>query len=123
MPPNQLQNNSVDAVKELLWDNIVKQSMARIFVALPLLGWPPFALVVNHLVKIYSDYLFEALRGFLSEEMILFKNENALKQFKKSAALLHEIAQTKGIGSVEFRETRNENKKLFEDFVRYDVAR
>lgn len=121
--PNQSSNNTVDAVKELLWDNIVKQSLVKVFVAVPILGWPPFALLISHLVKIYSEYLFEALRGLLSEEMILFKNEKALQQFKKSAALLRESAEINGFDSVEFRKTRNENKKLFEDFVRYDVAR
>ncbi len=97
--------------------------MTKIFVVLPILGWPPFALLVNFLVKTYSDYLYQALRGFLSEQMILFKNENALRQFKKSAAKLREVAEKNGVNSVEFKETRNENKKLFENFIRYDVAR
>jgi hypothetical protein len=121
--PNQSLSNTVDAVKELLWDSIVKDSMTKIFVVLPILGWPPFALLVNFLVKTYSDYLYQALRGFLSEQMILFKNENALRQFKKSAAKLREVAEKNGVNSVEFKETRNENKKLFENFIRYDVAR
>lgn len=121
--PNQSLSNTVDAVKELLWDSIVKDSMTKIFVVLPILGWPPFALLVNFLVKTYSDYLYQALRGLLSEQMILFKNENALRQFKKSAAKLREVAEKNGVNSVEFKETRNENKKLFENFIRYDVAR
>ena len=121
--PNQSLSNTVDAVKELIWDSIVKDSMTKIFVVLPILGWPPFALLINFLVKTYSDYLYQALRGLLSEQMILFKNENALRQFKKSAAKLREVAEKNGVNSVEFKETRNENKKLFENFIRYDVAR
>ncbi len=120
---NQLQNNTVDAVKELIWSSYVKSATLKIFVAVPILGWPPFALLINHLILTYSDFLYDSLKAFLSEEMILFKNKRAEEQFKKSALLLNEIAKTKGIDSKEYRETRNENKKLLENLVRYDAAK
>ena len=119
----QLLNSSVDAVKELIWSVYVKKAMGQIFIAVPFLGWPPFALLINHLILTFSDYLYESLKAFLSEEMILFKNKQAQEQFSKSALILNQIAKSKGIDSQEFREARNENKKLLENLIRYDVSR
>ncbi len=90
---------------------------------MPLFAWPPFALLINYFVKTYSDFLFEYVKQLIDEQRIIFNNEKAKNEFAKSAMELHEIVRSKGFDSKEFKEARNENKKLLDNLVRYDVAR
>ena len=90
---------------------------------MPLLGWPPFALLVNYFVKMYSEFLFDYVKHLIDEQKIILTNEAAKTQFVKASLELHEIVRSKGFDSKEFKEARNENKKLLDNLVRYDVAR
>lgn len=115
--------SKVDTTKELLWPIAVEQSLKKLFMVAPVLGWPPIAFLLTYFIKTYSEYLYESVKMFLSEQNIIFKNREAQELYTKAHFRLNEIAQKNGIDSLEFTEARNENRKLLENAIMYDAAR
>lgn len=114
---------SVDYVKELVWDVVVKWSLNEFFLAFPKLAWGPFAAVINWIVFRYADKLYVIMSKIYNMKLLVFQNESLQKEFTSSVLTLQKIAFEKGILSDEFKESRNENKKHLEPFVRYAIAR
>lgn len=113
----------LDTFKELLWDHIVRATLTKIFVKVPLLGWGPIGYVISNLVFKYSDELYSALSFFIEVKLIVLKNKKLQQEYAAASLRLRQVALSSGIESVEFRKARDEDKDALSKFVRFDVAR
>lgn len=109
--------------KSLVWDALIKAALARLFLAVPLLGWGPIGYVITWAVMKYSGELYAAIRQFIRLEEIAFRNEGHQKAYEAAALKLHLIAIQDGVDSESFRKQREIEKYLLSKFVRFDVAR
>ena len=112
-----------DIFKELVWDNLVKATLAEIFVAVPLLGWGPIGYVITALVTKYSDKLYNGINKVVDLKVIALKDEELKKEYDSANIKLKIIANSYGINSSEFEVARVANKKYLSQFVRFDRAR
>ncbi len=116
-------NLAEEIFKHLIWDNVVKAVLARLFALIPLLGWGPIGYVVTFFVTKYSDLLYEAVKMFFAIEKIYLTNESLQRNFDNSSVKLKIFARDYGIESKEFLEERENEKRLFSTFIKFDVAR
>lgn len=112
-----------DLFKSLVWDNLVKAALGRLFAAIPFLGWGPVGYVVTWIVVKYTDLFYEAMKELVDLQLIVFKNELAKKEYTIAAIHLRELAKTLGDQSDEFLKAREEAKLALSKFTRFDIAR
>lgn len=106
--------------KTLVWDAIVKALVARLFVAIPFLGWGPIGIVVGWVITLVTDKLFDAIKLFINLELIVLRNEAHLRAYQRASSALYIIARDKGIESEDFRRAREEHRTELADFIRFD---
>lgn len=111
------------AFKSLVWDQLVKLALSRLFAAVPLLGWGPIGWVVSWAVNWVATKIFDAVKLFIELEAIVFRNKQAQKEFETASIKLRLIAMGSGEGSPEFLAAREEHKSALSKFVRFDSAR
>ncbi len=116
-----------DLFKSLVWDNIVKMAITRLFSFLPgfLVGGPIGLflrpIITGFIVK-FTDQLYEFLRLTINFQMIVFKVEDLERKYTEAGVELASIANEKGIDSPEFAEARKANDEAFYDFVEYQFS-
>lgn len=61
----------MDLLKTLVWDNLVKAAIGRLFAAIPFLGWGPIGYLIGFIVTKITDYLYEVMKEWYNVESIL----------------------------------------------------
>lgn len=101
----------MDLFKDLVYDNLVKAAIERLFLAAPFLAWGPFGVIVTHYLTKFANLLYEVTKTFVIVESIPIKNEALRKEYDRASVKLKIIAGEKGINSTEFKEARNADKE------------
>lgn len=107
--------------KSLVWDNLVKAAIKKIFVAAPFLAWGPLGIVAKYVIGKIADKLYEALKEAIDMQRIAFRNKDLRKGYERASVTLRIIAQDRGIDSDEFKKAREEHKKNLAAFVRFST--
>ncbi len=113
----------MDLFKQLVWDNLIRAALKKLFLKIPLLGWGPIGFLVSHFVFKLTDMIYEEVRDYINLELIFLKNKNAHNEYVKANIDLTIILREKGSESDEFKKAREEHKKALSNFIRFDVAR
>ena len=111
-----------DLFKDLVWDNLIKAALGKLFAAVPVLGWGPIGLVVNYIVFKFADQLYDAIKEWKDFKVIFLRNLGLEQDFNTTSVKLKLIAIDKGKESVEYKEARNENQKRLQNLVRFNPA-
>lgn len=109
-----------DLFKDLVWDNLVKAALSRLFVVVPLLGWGPIGFVVTWFATRFANQIYESVKMAIQLEAISLRNESYKRAFDAAHAKLAVIAYKKGIHSPEFRQARDESKKALSQFAQFN---
>lgn len=109
----------VDIFKTLVWDAIVSRVISVIFASMPLLAWGPIGLLVGWVVRLVGDYLFTALKDYVSFEKIILINDAHKKAYDLASVKLYELAKTKGTDSDEFKAQRELDRLALSTFVQF----
>jgi hypothetical protein len=108
-----------DLFKALIWDNLVKAAVGRLFAAVPILAWGPIGYVITWVATHFADKLYDSVKMAIALEAIAIRNEAHRRAYDRASVALKIIAQDKGINSPEFREARDANKRALAEFVRF----
>ncbi len=114
---------SIDFFKELAWEPLLKGLLAKLFTAVPLLGWGPIGYVITFLVMKYGDQLYEAFKLLVEVKTIKFVNKALQKDYDTASLSLKIIAEQKGIASEDYKKARDVEKENLSKYVRFDIAR
>lgn len=109
--------------KGVVWDNLVKAAIKRLFAAAPWLSWGPLGWLTSFVIVYISDLIYEELSKFIDVQYVIFKNAQLRDQWAKTAVDLKAVALKSGIESEEFKKARHEQTEKFSEFVRFAVAR
>lgn len=113
----------LDVFKELVFDQLVKNIIAKIVGLAPFLAWGPIAFIVTKVVTYLAGMVYDELKDAVNMKYIMLKNERYHAEFVAANGELRDIAKTKGIDSPEFKEAREKRKKTLADLARYDATR
>lgn len=102
---------------ELLWKPLVKAGLAKLFAALPFLGWGPIGWLVTLVVTKFAEKLFEAVRLAIDLQAIVLINEEHRKSYEKACAVLKLVGTEKGFDSPEFKNQLGVAEEAFDRFV------
>lgn len=119
---SQVAEIALDTFKELAWDIVVRQALAKLL-SLPLLGWWPLSEFITWIVLRYSEELYTLIKKFINTSLIVFRNQKFQDAYAQASIRLKRTALSHGIESLEFRKARDEDKKALSDIVRFDSAR
>lgn len=112
-----------DLFKGLVWDNLIKAAIGRLFAAAPWLAWGPLGWLSSFVITYVADLVYEELQKFVDLQFIAFRNAELRDAYSAAANSLKTIALAKGVDSEEFKKARNEQKEALSKFVRFAVAR
>ena len=112
-----------DVFKSLVWDNLVKAGIQRLFVAAPWLGWGPVGWITGFIITHFADMLYEAVKLQIELELIVIRNEAFRREFNEASLNLKSISQSKGPESPEFEAARKAHAEALSRFTRFGVAR
>lgn len=108
--------------KELVWDNLVKAALRRVFAAVPWLGWGPIGYLVTYYVTKYADILYELLHEYIDFQLIVFKRVDIGNKFADASVNLRMVAEASGLMSAEYLEARRAQKEAFAKFVNFSIT-
>jgi hypothetical protein len=111
-----------DIFKSVVWDNLIQVALAALFAYAPFLALPVLKPVISYIITMFSDKLFSAAKLAIDLEAIVLINESHKKAYANASVALKIIAHSKGIGSPEFLEARENAKKSFAKFIAFNVA-
>lgn len=112
-----------DLFKALVWDNLVKVGIQRLFLAAPWLGWGPVGWVASFIITHFADMLYETVKLEIELELIVIRNEAFRREYDAASTALKQISQDKGPDSDEFKAARKTHSEALSRFVRFNVAR
>jgi hypothetical protein len=101
-----------------VWNNLVKAALARLFLAVPFLGYGPIGVIVSWIVNKYAGMLFDVMHLAVDMEVISLRNEAHRKAFDKSLSILKVLAYDKGVESDEYKSARATAKENFATLLR-----
>ena len=111
--------NLGDLFRSLVWDNLVKAAIKRIFMAVPFLTMGPLGSVTTFIITKITDKLYVVLKESVDLQVIVFKNKKLGKEFGRASVKLKIIANERGVDSNEFKEQREIHKKRLANFVHF----
>lgn len=106
--------------KDLVFDNVVKIAIERLFLKVPLLAWGPLGYFIALGLTKFADVLFEVLDEMVDLKGIALNKLNLRDKYVEAAVKLNLIAQEKGIESEEFKKARIEDMEKFSQFIRFN---
>lgn len=112
-------DKGLDLFKDLIFDPLVKLAIGQIVGLAPFLSFGPVAFIVGQVVTYVAGKLYELLKDTINLEVILINNAAHHAAFVSASIDLKRIAQTKGIDSVEFNESREKHKIALAAFARH----
>ena len=105
--------------RSLVWDNLVKAAIKRVFMAVPFLAIGPLGVITKFIIIKIANKIYEVLKETVDLQLIVFKNYRLKKEFDRASVMLKIIAQGKGVDSNEFKDAREIHKKRLSNFVRF----
>lgn len=96
--------------------------LARVFQAVPLLGWGPIGFVLTHIAVHFADRLYDGVVLFINVELIAYRNQEFQKTFERASTSLKIIARDCGIESKEFQDQRESSRRVLENLVRLRIG-
>lgn len=113
-----------DLFKTLVWDNLVKVAINKLFAALPSWAtWGPFGTIISMVIIKAADFIYNELGEWIDVEQIAFKNNQLKKEFDNYYVNLKLIARENGELSDEFISARKDSQKHFFDFIQFGITR
>lgn len=111
-----------DLFKDLVWDTIIRAALARLFAAIPFLGWGPIGLIVSWLVTKYAGMLYDQLHEAVDFQLIVFRKEKLRDQWATEVLSLKEIAiNGAGVDSDDFKKQKELAKKTLSEFIAFNL--
>lgn len=111
-----------DFLKELIVDKLVEASLQRLFLAVPILGWGPFGIIITYFAKKYAEILFNEMKYHVMVQKIKFVNASFQKEYHTKSLNLKIISKNCGPDSTEFKEAKNEAKKALKNLIHFNVT-
>lgn len=105
--------------KDLVLDQLVKAAIQRLFLAIPFLGWGPLGWMVTFIINKFVDFLYDELEIYIEIKKIIFKNNKLKKAFNQESIKLKVFAENFGKDSEEFKNAKENSKKVFSDFIHF----
>lgn len=105
--------------KDLIFNTLVKAALAKLFAAVPLLGWGPIGWIVSLVVGKIAEWLFDNLAEAVNFEVIVLRKESLAKEYARQVLSLKQLAQTNGIDSEEFKAQREKAKVALAQFIHF----
>ena len=96
--------------KALIWDMLVRGAISKLVLKVPLLGWGPIGIILNHFVFKFTDIMYEAANDYVELEKIFIKNKAIESKFSEASFSLKSISLRYGQDSEEFKNARNKFK-------------
>lgn len=110
-----------DSFKSLVWDVVVKAALSKLFAAVPWLGWGPVGAIISGIAGLAGDSLYGMATEFFDLQAIKFKNDAHRRAFDMASVKLAILAREKGVGSPEFKQARDEQKKALSNFIKWSA--
>lgn len=111
-----------DFFKELVIHNLVKASLSRLFLAVPILGWGPFGLIISYFAYKYADLFYEEMKLVIAIEKIKITNSSFEEAYNKESLRLRIYCEEYGIDSPEYKDIKNKAKKALADLVQFTIV-
>lgn len=108
-----------DLFKDLVWDNLVKAALGRLFAAFPLLGWGPIGFVIGWVATRLAEELYKVTEEFIDLKLIVLRKQSHRQAFDHAGVVLKIVALDKGIDSPEFKNEREKHKLALSKFGRF----
>jgi hypothetical protein len=110
--------DTIDTVKELLWDTLIEGVLSSLLGGLP--GF--LSAMIIGVVTVFTDKIYAALALIVDLRAIVFKVEGHRIEYDRASMKLKLVAREKGKDSPEYKAARNENKKALARLVHFDIA-
>lgn len=108
--------------KELIFDNLIKASLQRLFLKIPLLGWGPFGIIITYFANKYGEIFFEEMKTIIVIKKIIITNSAFESAYHKATLKLKVYSQNYGVDSVEYQRVKDEAKKSLADLVQFIIT-
>ena len=114
----------LDPFKDIVWDVVISRILGELISKyLGVLGAGFLGSIVKRIFIGFADKIYEAIREVINMRVIVLKNEAAQKEFDRASVALKQIANSHGIDSEEFKKAREDEIKVLQKLVQFDVAR
>ena len=112
-----------DLFKDLVFDQLIKFALSKLFAAVPVLAWGPIGWFVTYIVHKFADMLYDEMELHVKIQTVAFRNEKFEEEFRKSSIKLKLVSRDFGPGTSEFEEAKNEAKNDLSNVIRFQRAR
>lgn len=106
--------NDASVWKELVWDVAVKAALSLLFAAVPWLGD-----ILNPIVILFTDKLFEVISQFIEVSAIQMRNSEHQREFEAKSIELRQAAKNLGLDSDEYKKVRMDAQAALSVFVHF----
>jgi hypothetical protein len=108
--------------KEFVWDELVKKAFASLLVKLPFLAWGPISWLVQPLLQMFADKIYDFVHEEVDVAYIPIKNKVLQDGWAKSVLALKLTAQNYGIDSEQFKKEREYEKDKLRKLVNFGTV-
>ena len=107
--------------KSLVWDNLVKTAISKVFIAVPFLALGPLGKLTSWLLTKFAKKLYLQFEEVVDLKHIVYLNKDLRKEFDRASVKLKILAREVGIESNEFKKARKEHEKQLAAFVHFNI--
>lgn len=111
-----------DFFKELILDELLKASLRRLFLKIPILGWGPFGIIITYFASKYATLLFEEINLLIDFKRVVITNESFGKAYNKAMFKLKVYSTNYGVESNEYKRIKSEAKESLADLVQFTIV-
>lgn len=108
-----------EILKKFIVNMVVKAVLARLFVAVPLLGWGPIAFVISHFAVKYGEIFYDVAKTFISFRQIEFLNKDYQTAFDREMIKLKLLERDKRATKEEIEDAIRQAQDRLADFVQH----
>jgi len=116
-------DGTIEAVKTLIWDNLIDAALIALYAEFPWLAWGLFKWLTGYIARKYSDIFYEFVSEFINLKQIALTNKKDNDKFTESSVRLYLLARDYGVNSKEYLEYKNEAKEDFKNIIKFGVAK
>ena len=108
-----------DVFKLVVWDNLRAFAIRSLFAGVPWLKVWPLGPIIKWLAGSISDTVFETIKLNIDLAALKFMDSNTERHFNDSIVKLKLIERDYGVESKEYKEARDDARKIFAAFIRF----
>jgi hypothetical protein len=105
--------------KNLVWDNIIALETKALLAQAPYLNIWPLNEIISSILSMVGNKVFDTIKLSIDLESITLMNKIYQAEFTNTSLRLKILAHDKGIDSPEFKEARENAKKILSKFISY----